>query len=258
MQATGATARARGSAGDHGVPGGGELPARAGAGGAAGEASAAGCPGAGLRAFPGSRTRLLPGGRAEERGERAARRGAAGRARGGAVAIRVLVLGGARSGKSAFAEERALALGGKNVLYVATALARPDDRDLPRRIEAHRERRPPEWGLLELVGGGLDPVLQAAGGWDTVLVDSLTLWVSARMLEGDEGGTLEEFERFLERADASSQPVILVSDEVGLGVVPERREGRRFRDLLGLVNQRAAASAAEVHLCIAGIALKVK
>jgi adenosylcobinamide kinase/adenosylcobinamide-phosphate guanylyltransferase len=156
------------------------------------------------------------------------------------------------------AEERASSLGGGNVFYIATAIARPDDPDLSRRIEAHRESRPLDWELLELRGGSLDPVLEAAEGWSAILFDSLTLWVSARMLDGEESGILEEFERFLEGARTRPVPVILVSDEVGLGVVPESREGRRFRDLLGLVNQRAAAVAEEVYLCVAGIAQRIK
>jgi adenosylcobinamide kinase / adenosylcobinamide-phosphate guanylyltransferase len=169
-----------------------------------------------------------------------------------------LILGGARSGKSALAEERALYLGGENVLYVATAVARPDDLELSRRIEAHRESRHYRWGLLELGGGSLKSALEAADGWSAILFDSLTLWVSARMLDEDESGILEEFERFVGRASMRPEPVILVSDEVGLGVVPESAEGRRFRDLLGLVNQRAATAAEEVHLCVAGIAQRIK
>ena len=149
-------------------------------------------------------------------------------------------------------------MGGENVLYVATALARPEDPDLLRRIEEHRERRSPAWDVLELSGGSLAPVLAASGGYRAVLLDSLTLWVSARMLGGDDGGTLEELGRFVRGASGLSEPVILVSDEVGLGVVPDSTEGRRFRDLLGLVNQRAAAAAEEVHLCVAGIGSRVK
>jgi adenosylcobinamide kinase/adenosylcobinamide-phosphate guanylyltransferase len=151
-----------------------------------------------------------------------------------------------------------LELGGESVLYVATALRHPSDPELLRRIEEHRERRKPTWGLLELTGGRLVPILEAAHGWGAVLLDSLTLWVSARMLRDDEGETLEEFERFMERAVSFSEPVVLVSDEVGLGIVPESAEARRFRDLLGLVNQRAAAAAEEVHLCVAGIARRIK
>ena len=101
-------------------------------------------------------------------------------------------------------------------------------------------------------------VLEATSGWDLVLLDSLTLWVSARMYGGEESGTLEEFEGFLERAGTLGTYVILVSDEVGLGVVPESAEERRFRDLLGLVNQRAAAAAEEVYLCFAGIGHRIK
>ncbi len=78
------------------------------------------------------------------------------------------------------------------------------------------------------------------------------------MRDEDESRILDEFERFVGRASMQPEPVILVSDEVGLGVVPESAEGRRFRDLLGLVNQRAAAAAEEVHLCVAGIAQRIK
>jgi adenosylcobinamide kinase/adenosylcobinamide-phosphate guanylyltransferase len=129
-----------------------------------------------------------------------------------------------------------------------------EDADLGRRVGLHRERRPSGWGTLEI--GDLDEVLDAALSWDAVLLDSLTLWVSARC--GDEEETLREFDSFLEGAEALAAPVVLVSDEVGLGVVPESGEGRRFRDALGLVNQRAAAAAEEVHLCVAGVGLRIK
>lgn len=78
------------------------------------------------------------------------------------------------------------------------------------------------------------------------------------MLDREDSEVLDEFERFVGRASIRPEPVILVSDEVGLGVVPESAEGQRFRDLLGLVNQRAATAAEEVHLCVAGIAQRIK
>ena len=140
------------------------------------------------------------------------------------------------------------------MLYVATARLGGDDADLERRVRLHRERRPAGWGTLEV--GALDEVLEAAKGWDAVLLDSLTLWVSARLESGEE--TLRELDGFLEGAGALASPLVLVSDEVGLGVVPESVAGRRFRDILGLVNQRAASAAEEVHLCVAGIGLRVK
>jgi adenosylcobinamide kinase/adenosylcobinamide-phosphate guanylyltransferase len=139
------------------------------------------------------------------------------------------------------------------VLYVATAVL-GDDGDLERRVRFHRERRPAGWGTLEI--GTLDEVLDAAGTWDAVLLDSLTLWVSARY--GGEVETLREFDSFLENAEGLEVPLVLVSDEVGLGVVPESTAGRRFRDALGLVNQRAAAVAEEVHLCVAGVGIRIK
>jgi len=133
---------------------------------------------------------------------------------------------------------------------VATAIVDGDE-DLQRRIRLHRERRPCGWGTLEI--GDLDEILSAAEKWDAVVLDSLTLWVSAR----DEPA-LPEFERFLAGAGDLSVPFFLVSDEVGLGVVPESEAGRRFRDVLGLVNQRAAEAAEEVHLCVAGVGIRLK
>ena len=116
----------------------------------------------------------------------------------------------------------------------------------------HRDRRPAGWGTLEV--GNLDEVLKAAEQWNAVLIDSLTLWVSAR----EQDQALPEFEDFLAGVDALAVPFVLVSDEVGLGVVPESAAGRSFRDQLGLVNQRAAAAAEEVHLCVAGVGVRVK
>ena len=168
------------------------------------------------------------------------------------------MLGGARSGKSTFAEDVAFGLGRRDVLYVATAVVSEADEELTRRVRSHRERRPVGWGLLELSGGGLGPVLDAARGHGAVLLDSLTLWVSARMYEGDDEATLRDLESFLTAAAALPEHLVIVSDEVGLGLVPESAEGRRFRDLLGTVNQRVAAAADEVHLCVAGMPLRVK
>ena len=133
---------------------------------------------------------------------------------------------------------------------MATALVEGDE-DLQRRVKLHRERRPRGWGTLEI--GDLDEVLNAAKRWDAVLLDSLTLWVSARQEQA-----LAEFDRFLASIGDLSVPFLLVSDEIGLGVVPESESGRMFRDVLGLINQRAAEAAEEVHLCIAGVAVRIK
>ncbi|MDQ3183270.1 MAG: bifunctional adenosylcobinamide kinase/adenosylcobinamide-phosphate guanylyltransferase [Actinomycetota bacterium] len=144
----------------------------------------------------------------------------------------------------------ASSLGGERVLYVATALVEEDE-DLQRRVRLHRERRPRGWGTLEI--GNLDEVPKAAEIWEAVLLDSVTLWASARKEQAP-----AEFDRFLARAGDLSVPFFLVSDEVGLGVVPESEAGRRFRDVLGLVNQRAAEAAEEVHFCVAGVGMRIK
>ncbi len=148
-------------------------------------------------------------------------------------------------------------LGGDRVLYVATADVSGDE-DLARRVREHRERRPATWGTVE-AGVDLLEVLEEARGWGAVLVDSLTLWISSRMFAGEkETETLRKFDGFLEAAGGLGTPLVLVSDEVGLGVVPESAAGRRFRDLLGRVNQRAASVAEEVHLCVAGFGVRIK
>ena len=145
-------------------------------------------------------------------------------------------------------------LGGR-VLYVATALPAGDP-DLQERVRLHRERRPAAWGTMEV--GEMGAVIGQAGNWDVVLFDSLTLWVSAKLYEVGAEETLATFEDFLDKASTVQTPFVLVSDEVGLGVVPESGEARLFRDLLGSANQRAAAAAGEVHLCVAGIGVRIK
>jgi len=106
--------------------------------------------------------------------------------------------------------------------------------------------------------GDLARLPEEAGRWDAVLLDSLTLWVSARLHAVGEDETLAGFGEFLEEISTLQTPFVLVSDEVGLGVVPESAEGRAFRDVLGAANQRAAAAAGEVYLCVAGIGVRIK
>jgi len=145
-------------------------------------------------------------------------------------------------------------LGGR-VLYVATALPGSDP-ELGRRVRLHRERRPAAWGTVD--AGDLEWLPEKAESWDAVLLDSLTLWVSARLCAFGEEETLAGFGRFLGEVSTHQTPFVLVSDEVGFGVVPESPEGRAFRDVLGVANQRAAAAAEEVQLCVAGIGVRIK
>ncbi|QGG95265.1 bifunctional adenosylcobinamide kinase/adenosylcobinamide-phosphate guanylyltransferase [Actinomarinicola tropica] len=162
----------------------------------------------------------------------------------------VLVLGGARSGKSAVAEQRAHVLAdGGPVTYVATMVPSDDDADLAARLEAHRARRSATWHTVE-PPFDLAEVLATTPG--TVLVDALGPWVAARPdMEVDTDGLVAALRR-------RSEPVVLVSDEVGMGVHPETAAGRRFRDALGALNQALAAAADESLLVVAGRVLRLE
>jgi adenosylcobinamide kinase / adenosylcobinamide-phosphate guanylyltransferase len=162
-----------------------------------------------------------------------------------------LVLGGARSGKSRYAESLMAALQPPWV-YVATAEA--GDAEMAERIAAHRARRGPNWRTIEALAN-LDRVL-ADHRSEPVLVDCLTLWLSKLLL--DDGALEDEMARVEKSLLLATAPKILVSNEVGAGVVPEHPLGRRFRDLQGILNQRVAALADRVVLMVAGLPLVVK
>ena len=171
----------------------------------------------------------------------------------------VFVIGGARSGKSAFAER--LAGQGSSVLYVATAEAL--DSDMERRIEAHRLQRPAEWDTLEEPIDLPGVLPQALEGYESCLLDCLTLWVSNLLLslEDDpdaEGKILAATGKLLEVHEQSDSTWIVVSNEVGLGVVPPSRLGTVYRDVLGRVNQQVAARADRVYFMVSGLALDLK
>jgi adenosylcobinamide kinase / adenosylcobinamide-phosphate guanylyltransferase len=166
---------------------------------------------------------------------------------------RVLVLGGARSGKSVFAERLASECGG-TVLYVATAAA--VDAEMAERIAHHRARRPITWRTLEAATDLANGVV-AHGGVATVLVEDLTLLLSnhmARNITTAEPRILAELEELM----TIEANLILVSNEVGMGLVPMEPLGREFRDALGRVNQAAAATCSEVYFVVAGLPLKMK
>jgi len=181
-----------------------------------------------------------------------------------------LVLGGVRSGKSAFAERLALEIGG-SALYIATGVA--TDEEMEERIRRHKESRPAHWTTVEEpldLAGRLEAV--TAGGEDeraelpgSILIDSLDLWVSNMLMESAGPGTqavedrtLCRLDRMSKAVDAAPASVFLVSSEVGLSLVPVEPLGRRFQDLLGTVNQRVAAAADSVYLVVAGIPTELK
>lgn len=183
-------------------------------------------------------------------------------------APRILVLGGARSGKSGFAEQ--LFADEPQVLYAATAPRYEGDAEWAERINRHRERRPDTWLTHEFGGRPQELAEMLRANHRPVLIDSLTLWLTTVMddaeawdeaawRDGDAGVRLAARADELTAAFAEARgPVVAVSDEIGFGVVPESAGTRRFRDELGRLNQAFAAAADEVWLVVAGLPLKLK
>jgi adenosyl cobinamide kinase/adenosyl cobinamide phosphate guanylyltransferase/sugar phosphate isomerase/epimerase len=172
------------------------------------------------------------------------------------------ILGGARSGKSSYAQNLARSLGG-SVLYVATAQA--GDADMKARIEAHRAERPAHWRTFEAplrVGEAIQQALEEQSA-DVILIDCLTLLASNVLLQLPENTTerqaaaalLAEIDALLACRRNTKAHWIIVSNEVGLGLVPPYPLGRTYRDALGRANQQLAAAASEVYFLVAGMAL---
>lgn len=187
----------------------------------------------------------------------------------------MLVLGGARSGKSTFAEERARELGGDAVLYVATAIITDDE--MAERVERHRRSRPAGWRTLEAQRDAGQKIREAAGDVRVVLLDCLSVLVANRMVEatGDYDDPFADPERdpldpaLEEKVQAEAEALIAcvrdldltliaVSNEVGMGIVPPYELGRAYRDVLGRANQTLARHADDVYLLVAGVAMPIK
>lgn len=163
----------------------------------------------------------------------------------------VLVLGGARSGKSRFAESLLAEFQGSR-LYVATAQA--GDEEMRKRILEHQARRGAGWRMIEAPLDIATPIAEA--GSEAVLVDCLTLWLSNLMAaEIDVGQATDGLCRILAKANG---PVVLVSNETGLGIVPDNALAREFRDHAGRLNQAVAAVADRVYFIAAGLPLTLK
>jgi len=164
--------------------------------------------------------------------------------------VRTLVIGGARSGKSRAAE----ALVSGDVTYVATGYPAGNDLEWQARLDLHRARRPAEWTTVETID--LVAVLAASGG--PVLVDCLTLWLT-RILDAQDAWSVgvtpeveQEYDALVAAVRATTRDLVLVTNEVGQGVVPESSSGRLFRDEMGRLNRLVADACDDVIWCIAG------
>ena len=182
----------------------------------------------------------------------------------------VLVTGGARSGKSSFAENLAKKING-DILYIATAIA--FDEEMKLRIKKHKADRPEEWHTHEGYKNLDETVLNKGAHVKGILIDCVTIMVTNLMfdsigLENDNPMTADfeiaeatikaEVERLIAALKASAADTILVTNEVGMGIVPENKLTRAYRDIAGRINRQIAQSSNEVYLVVCGIPMKIK
>jgi adenosylcobinamide kinase/adenosylcobinamide-phosphate guanylyltransferase len=167
----------------------------------------------------------------------------------------ILITGGARSGKSGYAESRALEIGRKP-LYVATAEAQ--DEEMARRIAEHRKRRGTQWRTIEEPLELTEALLAERGKTDCALMDCLTLWLSNLLIRRDEESAANQVRDLIAKLLRLDFPVIFVTNEVGWGIVPDNPLARKFRDLSGWTNQQMAQAADEVVLMVAGVPIIAK
>lgn len=173
----------------------------------------------------------------------------------------IFITGGTRSGKSKYAEQLAVSYG-TSLCYLATAQALDDE--MGQRIEKHQQRRGDAWQTVEEPLHLTHTLAAHDGIFTVILVDCLTLWLSNLLLlyedlgEETETRIMDDVQRLATTLRGMTTPVIIVSNEVGMGIVPDNRLGRMFRDVAGQANQIIAAAASEAWLVASGIPLKLK
>lgn len=181
----------------------------------------------------------------------------------------ILVTGGARSGKSSFAE--AVLSGKDRVLYVATAIA--FDEEMKERIALHKAQRPDSWETLEAYDQLEDKIIQSGKNYDGILLDCITVMLTNLMFNHKkfdenhlskefwmelESQVMTEMKRLIHQIREISETTVFVTNEIGSGLVPETALSRAFRDMAGRINQMMAKESDEVYLVVAGIPMKIK
>ena len=166
----------------------------------------------------------------------------------------IFITGGARSGKSALAQKLANNLS-KKVIYIATAGAR--DKEMELRIKIHRKNRPSHWKTVEREKNVTEVLSRIAKKSEVILLDCLTLLISNLLLSGEKK-ILKEIRQLVDEIKRVKATVLIVSNEVGMGIVPDNKLARRFRDTAGRANQIVAQSADEVYLVVSGMTIKIK
>lgn len=168
-----------------------------------------------------------------------------------------LILGGCRSGKSSHALALANEVSGNKKIFMATSI--PTDQEMLDRVDKHVQERGPAWQTAEVPVDIPEKIEMLSPEVDVILVDCLTLWVSNLMFNGlDSQGLVKKVDQLTGVLEKAACPVIMVSNEVGSGIVPENVLARQFRDMAGFVNQKIAAASDVVTLVVAGIPMKIK
>jgi adenosylcobinamide kinase/adenosylcobinamide-phosphate guanylyltransferase len=168
----------------------------------------------------------------------------------------ILVSGGAKSGKSNFAVKLAQELG-EEVVFLATC--NPQDEEMRRKVALHQKSRPSHWKTIEKERNVTRVLSSLENSCQVVIIDCLTILISNLVLAGKKDEEIkDEIKKMAKAAFSTGYNVIIVTNEVGGGIVPENELGRRFRDLCGIANQIVAGYAKEVYLLVSGIPLKIK
>ena len=169
----------------------------------------------------------------------------------------VFVIGGCRSGKSRYAMETADGVSKHKKIFIATC--EPNDAEMEQRVDRHQKERGPNWQTIETPVHLSRAITACSRQAKVLLVDCLTLWISNLMLEIEDDETIRErIAELVQSFNSANCPVVLVSNEVGAGIVPENMLARRFRDLVGAANQAVAARADRVVWMVAGIPVTIK
>ncbi|MDH4009125.1 MAG: bifunctional adenosylcobinamide kinase/adenosylcobinamide-phosphate guanylyltransferase [Desulfobacterales bacterium] len=169
----------------------------------------------------------------------------------------VFVIGGCRSGKSSYAMQTAEKVPAEQKIFIATCV--PQDDEMKRRVARHQKERSQNWVTVEAPLDLPEAILQNSRRGDVILIDCLTLWVSNLLIEtGDEKKIEDTIPQLIEALQKATCPIVLVSNEVGTGIVPENQLARQFRDITGWVNQAVARCANKVVWMVAGIPVTVK
>ena len=171
----------------------------------------------------------------------------------------VLITGGCRSGKSRYALKLAESINADIKVFIATCV--PHDREMKQRVENHRKERNKTWGTVEAPVNLPEAIIENSSDNNVILVDCLTLWINYLMIESkidNQEDIILCLDKLVQSLEKSKGPVILVTNEVGAGIVPENKMARLFRDLAGLVNQKIASCSNKVVWMVAGIPVTIK